>query len=207
MPKISDFSKSFIYKFVCNDISVTEIYVGASCDFIKRKACHKSKCNNEKGRDYNIYVYKFMRDNGGFSNWTMLKIVDFPCNNRFERDTEERRFIELLHAGLNKIIPTRTLQQYMDTHKETISDHKKEYYNTHKETISDHKKEYYQTNKETVKESCKQYRDSHKEIIKEKANEKCVCRCGGKFTNTNTSNHNKSLKHQNHINTQPAIDI
>jgi len=192
MPKNSDYSKSFIYKIVCNDINITEIYVGASCDWIKRKAAHKSSCTNEKSRAYNTYVYQFIRQNGGWQNWTMLKICDFVCNNRFERDVEERQFIELLHAELNKAIPTQTQQEYNDTHKETISDHKKEYY---------------QTNKETVKESVKQYYNKNKKTIHERRNEKCVCECGGKYTTTGKSHHNKTTKHQNHIITQETAEI
>ena len=47
MPKSADYSKGFIYKFVCNDITIQNTYVGSSTDFTKRKSCHKSACNNE----------------------------------------------------------------------------------------------------------------------------------------------------------------
>ena len=74
MPKTADYSKGFIYKFVCNDVSIPNLYVGSSTDFTKRKSKHKSACNNNNDRAYNYYVYQFMREHNGFENFTMLKI-------------------------------------------------------------------------------------------------------------------------------------
>ena len=49
MPRIPiDYTKTIIYKFVCNDINIKDIYVGATTDMIRRKAKHISVCNNEK---------------------------------------------------------------------------------------------------------------------------------------------------------------
>ena len=36
-----------IYKIVCNDLSITDCYVGHTTDFVKRKCNHKIICNNE----------------------------------------------------------------------------------------------------------------------------------------------------------------
>ena len=113
MPRNStDYSKGFVYKFVCNDITVLNTYTGSSVDWVKRKCSHKSTCNNENSKEYNKYLYSFMRENGGFSNFTMLKICDFPCNNRFELESEERRHMEILQSDLNKQVPTRTKKEY-----------------------------------------------------------------------------------------------
>ena len=47
MPKkIIDYSKTIIYKIVCNDLNITDLYIGHTTNFIKRKATHKSNCNN-----------------------------------------------------------------------------------------------------------------------------------------------------------------
>ena len=42
------FSNSCIYKISCKDTTITECYVGSTCDFKRRKIDHKSYCNNEK---------------------------------------------------------------------------------------------------------------------------------------------------------------
>ena len=41
MPKTADYSKGFIYKIVCNDITIPNLYVGSSTDWVKRKCQHK----------------------------------------------------------------------------------------------------------------------------------------------------------------------
>jgi hypothetical protein len=41
MPKKNiNFSKTIIYKIVCNDLTITDVYVGHTTNFIKRKAKH-----------------------------------------------------------------------------------------------------------------------------------------------------------------------
>ena len=124
MPKSANYSKGFIYKFVCNDVSIPNIYVGSSTDFTKRKSSHKSCCNNEGNAKYHLYVYQFMRENGGWENWTLLKICDYPCQNKFELELEERRYMELLKSDLNKVKPGRTKKEYRDEHKEKIQTQK-----------------------------------------------------------------------------------
>ena len=49
MPKTDiDYSNTIIYKITCNDVSVKEVYVGHTTNFVQRKHAHKQACNNEK---------------------------------------------------------------------------------------------------------------------------------------------------------------
>ena len=67
-----DYSNACIYKICCKDLSVKDVYVGSTTNFVQRcqrRRDHKAVCNNEKGRDYNYYVYQFIRENGGWDNW------------------------------------------------------------------------------------------------------------------------------------------
>ena len=42
MPLIPiDYSKTIIYKIVCNDLNICVVYVGSTTDFIRRKNEHK----------------------------------------------------------------------------------------------------------------------------------------------------------------------
>ena len=52
---------------------------------------------------------------------------------------------------------------------------------------------------QTVKESKTQYRQNNINIINEKKKKKHNCICGGNFTSTNKSHHEKSKKHQNYL--------
>ena len=58
-----DYSKTIIYKLCCNDINITDIYIGHTTNIIKRKYQHKNCCNNEKNKNYNYKVYQYIRDN------------------------------------------------------------------------------------------------------------------------------------------------
>ena len=72
-----DYSKTIIYKICCNDLNVKEIYVGSTCNFIKRKSKHKDSCNNIKSKQYNYKLYQFIRDNQGWENFSMIEIEKY----------------------------------------------------------------------------------------------------------------------------------
>ena len=61
-------------------------------------------------------------------------------------------------------------------------------------------KEYIEVNKELVKQSQQKYRFNNKEKIREKQNNKTSCLCGGIYSNSHKTRHEKTIKHQNYIN-------
>jgi hypothetical protein len=169
-----DYSKTLMYKLVCNDLNVPYNYVGHTTSFKDRKKKHKSNCYNEKNKSHNLKVYKTIRENGGWDNWTMMSIENFPCNDVNEATKRERYWYEELNADLNMRNPNRN-----------ITDSSKNYYETHKEIIAEKAKIKYENNKE---------------IIKEKRKEKITCECGKITSNQHLSRHKKTIKHQNFIN-------
>ena len=53
MPKqFIDSTKTIIYKIVCDDLNITDVYLGHTTNFINRKAKHKANC---PGRNYKEY--------------------------------------------------------------------------------------------------------------------------------------------------------
>jgi hypothetical protein len=119
-----DYSNTIIYKIECNDLNITDCYVGHTTEFRKRKSQHKSDCNNIKRKQYNYNVYKFIRDNGGWENWTMVMIQHYPCNNALEAGRRERHWFKRLNATLNTQVPSRSKKEsnknYNENHKEKI---------------------------------------------------------------------------------------
>lgn len=103
MPKLpTDYSKTIIYKIIKNDDFNNEnIYVGSTTDFIRRKSSHKCNCNNENSNQHNLKVYKTIRENGGLSEWSMIEIEKYPCNDKREAETRERYWYEFYNAKLN----------------------------------------------------------------------------------------------------------
>ena len=70
MPKVPiNFENTLMYKFVCKDLSIKEIYVGSTTNYYKRKMGHKTSLNTVGKKEYNFKVYQYMRASGGWDNW------------------------------------------------------------------------------------------------------------------------------------------
>jgi hypothetical protein len=103
MPKkIVDYSNTIIYKIYCKDQSITDIYVGHTTNFIQRKACHKTACNNEKN---DLKIYKIIRENGGWNNWNMIEIEKYNCKDSTEARIKENEHYNQLKSTLNSCPP------------------------------------------------------------------------------------------------------
>jgi hypothetical protein len=161
-----DYSKTIIYKIVSKDLLVTQCYVGHTTNFINRKRDHKYTCNIKTRTGYNLYVYTFIRENGGWKNYDMIEIEKYSCLDVNEAHKRERYWIETLNAELNKVIPTRTTKEYEIDNKEQKKEYLKDYYQTNKHNILEQQKNYYEQNKDRIKEQQKEYNEKHKDIIR-----------------------------------------
>ena len=128
-----------VYKLCCNDPLITDIYIGSTRSWSRRKSNHKSICNNEIDKKYNLYVYQFIRQNGGFENWDMISLFNGSFETKRELERKEREYIEELKSSLNKIIPTRTYHEYYEENKPQIIAKVKQYYDSNKEQILEKK--------------------------------------------------------------------
>ena len=148
MPRLNvDYSRMVIYKIVCNDLNITDCYVGSTTDFAKRKYAHKYTCINEKRTNHNLKVYKIIRENGGWDNWSMLEIEKYPCIDGNEASLRERHWYELLNSKLNTLVPSRSNEEYhalyRATNREDVDkvamqkEYKKQYYLANKEKINE----------------------------------------------------------------------
>jgi len=177
MPKkIIDYSKTIIYKIVCNDLNINDVYVGHTTNFTKRKTQHKSNCNNINNKKYNYKIYQTIRENGNFDNWSMIEIEKYPCNDLNEACARERYYYELLNSKLNMVCP----------------------YRVDKKEIN---KEYYKINIDKIKK----YRETNKEKIKQHASKICICTCGCEYTNHHKARHEKTQKHINFMKEKELI--
>jgi len=163
----------YVYKLFNPDC--TEFYIGSTTDLKERKRCHKYCCTNENNSKYNMELYKYIREHGGYSNWNYQILEHITTSiNKYELRDLERKAIENMKPSLNCKIPNRSKNEYMEKYREN--------------------------NKEQIKEYDKQYRENNKEQIKQKQNEKFNCICGGKYTRNHKARHTKTRKHQNFIN-------
>jgi hypothetical protein len=162
--KAVDYSKTIIYKIVCNDLTITDLYVGSTTDFIKRKSNHKSICNNLNARSHNLKIYKTIRENGGFQNWSMVQIEEYPCANGNESYARERYWYEQVNANLNMVFPQRDQIEHYIANKDRILDDRKKYCKLNRDKIRDASKKYYENNKDQILAQKKQYYKNKKHI-------------------------------------------
>ena len=217
MPRLPmDFSRTIIYKLVCKDLTIKELYVGATTNWSNRQHNHKSKCNNENSNEYNLKVYQFIRNNGGFDNWSMIMVEKYPCKDKLESDAREHYFTELLGAKLNIRVQGRTKKEHYEANKDGILEYQKIYRENNKEELTEYHKKKYEKNKEELTEKAKLYYEANKDkigerqklyneanivIITEKRKAKITCGCGSIICKSDKSIHNKTKKHINYLST------
>ena len=178
MPRIPiDYSKTIMYKLVCKDVNIKDCYVGYTTDFKSRKRGHKKSSKNPSYKQYDYYVYQFIREHGNWENWSMIEIEKYPCNNANEATKQERVWIETLQSTLNCYIPSRTRQEWIEDNKEKLTTQRKEFYEENKDQVLQRNAKYY---------------EAHKDIID--------CCCGSKITKYNIKQHEKTKKHIEFIN-------
>ena len=100
-----DYSNTIIYKIICKDTNVTDLYVGHTINFVQRQLAHKYSCINEKSSNHSCKLYQTIRQNGGWNNWTMNIVNFFNCSNKTEAREKEQEYYKSLGANLNSVEP------------------------------------------------------------------------------------------------------
>jgi hypothetical protein len=147
-------------------------YVGMTSSIIWRKYKHKSDCNNVNSKCYNIPVYKYIRENGGFNAWVIEMLEEVEYDSRTEAYKRERYWLELEGSKLNSVIPSRTQKEFYNDNREQILQHCKEYRDMNKERTAQYHKEYNAKNSEKVSQQHKERYAKNKEIILQKGRER-----------------------------------
>jgi hypothetical protein len=173
MPRTSiNYLKTIIYKIVCKDLNITDIYVGHTTDFTERKYAHKKRYNGSFNESCNLKVYQKIRENGGWDNWDILEIEKYPCNDSNEAQTRERYWFDQHNSSLNSQRPV-------------IS----------KIELLEYKKIYREKNKLKIQQYWKEYREKNKNELKEKY----TCQCGSSIIKYKKNRHETSKKHLKYI--------
>lgn len=166
MPKVAmDYSRTVIYHFVCQDTNIHCSYVGSTTNFTKRKRQHKCGCQKESGEGYNYLLYQTIRDNGGWTNWSMVPLEEYPCENKTQQRIREQYWINSLKPELNMKSAHATKGEYYQKHAEEIKERSRVRRETHAEELKEYQKEYQKTHKEQRREYDKEYRETQKEKV------------------------------------------
>ena len=146
-----DYSKCVIYTIKTGD----GLYVGSTCNFVKRKSNHKRNIINEKYKLYNK-LYNTIRENEGA--WDMQPHSVYPCASKIEMNIEEERVRKELNADLN-------MNSCYGFDIEKNKQYKKEYNLKNKEKHAEQMKEYNLKNKEKIKQYKKEWYLKKKENL------------------------------------------
>jgi predicted GIY-YIG superfamily endonuclease len=212
MPKLPvDYSKTIIYKLVHNeDYDNTNIYIGSTTDFVKRKNQHKKSCNNEKDKSYNEKKYQYIRNNSGWDEWNMIEIQKYPCNDKREAEAREEYWRCHFNAQLNtrrayitdverkeqmKEWYEQNKDKILEQNKEQKKEYNKEHYEQNKGKRLEQMKQYREQNKDKLLELNKDYYEQNKDKILEKKSQQITCECGCILTKGCVGRHLKSPKH------------
>jgi len=179
MPKLPiDYQKSIIYKWLCKDPGITEIYVGSTTNWYSRTKDHKGHLVQENSKAYNTPKYRFIRDHGAWDNWRMIEIEKYPCRDKRELEAREQFWIDELAPKLNSMPAYRSESEK-------------------KERLSTYKAVYYQEHKEEKKQYDAAYRSLPEQQVKDRARRKTPtqCECGCVTTYHGIRQHLKTKRH------------
>ena len=144
------------------------LYVGSTCNFVRRKCCHKSSLNNENDKAYNYKLYQTIREND--NEWDMQPYKLFQCKNKMEMNIEEERCRVELKANMNS----------------------QSCHGTDMVNLNKNMKKWRESNKQHIKVENAKHRK--KNIVK--ILEKVTCECGCVVAGVgNLPRHKKSNKH------------
>lgn len=101
-----DFSKAVIYKIVCKDRAIKDVFVDSTSNLENKIQTHKTTIKAETPTSAKHQLtYSTIRAHGGLANWDFVWIENFPCNNKHELNARVWYWIELLDATLNRAAP------------------------------------------------------------------------------------------------------
>jgi hypothetical protein len=176
------------------------IYVGSTClPLYKRWHNHKKTCFNENLKNFNLFVYKKIRETNDFENWYIELYEEFECENKEQLLKREGEIIREI-GTLNTQIAGRTIQEYYIDNKEQIKEIQKRYHNENKDNVSKKQHEYYLKNKDAIMKKHKEWNEKNKEQLYLQQKEMVLCNCGCSISKRNISTHKKTQKHLDLIN-------
>lgn len=129
---MADYSKSRIYKIVCNQTG--KKYIGSTVKPLNIRLSEHKSCYKRylKDRYYYCTSFEIIKNN----DYRIELIEEYSCDDRKTLVKKERHYIETSNC-VNKRIEGRTMKEYNDHRKE----HYKEYRRLNKQKISDYSKQ------------------------------------------------------------------
>jgi hypothetical protein len=94
--------KCFIYRIQDNN-DPEQFYIGSTLNLSRRKSHHKKNVRNKVGKLYWCKLYQYIRDKGGWDNFTFSKTHEIEINKLTEGTGFEQSIIDEFKPPLNSI--------------------------------------------------------------------------------------------------------
>jgi len=190
---------SVIYKIYCLDENITDCYIGSTNDLEDRIYKHKFSCNTPSDRGYNYKVYKFIRNNGGFTNFDFMILEQFnTIIDKQDLFKIEGQYIKTNNTNLNDRIAGRTKQEYKKDNQVYVKQMEKEKNKKWNVKNKIYYTEYYIKNKKKLQQQKKIKYEENKKQINEENKKKVECEfCKSLIRKTNLKRHQNTDKCKN----------
>ena len=119
---VPDYSNNVVYMIRHKDHNVAGCYIGSTCNLHKRMIKHKSRTFVGSPTDSgNSRLYSTIRANGGWANYKVDVLEEYPCSSFEEARKQERKHFNLHKPTLNMVRPHSTKEEQTIAQKITDS--------------------------------------------------------------------------------------
>ena len=114
MKNRSPYDNFCIYKIVSKDENDNNIYIGSTINFERRKEQHRKSVDNKNGIQFYTLLYRYIRNNGGWDNFVMEKIIECSVSDKRSGFILETEYIINYKATLNTVYPITDFEDRMN---------------------------------------------------------------------------------------------
>lgn len=158
----------FVYK-ITNNIN-DKFYIGSTTSTLKKRfKQHYTKSNIINDRNYNMPVYKCMRELGR-DNFKINLVEAIEYDDKIELLKREALCIIDQGFSLNDVLPyvspedrCKKIKEWFTKNKDHVAEYKADYYKKNIDTCKTKMKEHYIANADKIKEKTKKWREENKE--------------------------------------------
>lgn len=85
-----NYQNSVIYMICCDDLNVRKFFMMYTTNVQNTSCLFKANCIHNYAQSYYSPMYRYIRNHGGYENWSIVIVEEFPCDDLI--DLRERTF-------------------------------------------------------------------------------------------------------------------
>ena len=192
------------------DVAFTKCYIGSTCEDIKKRYTrHKENYHRYKNGKYHYVSVYDLFDEFGIENCKIVWEEDFSCGSKKELEKREG-LIQKENDCINKRVAGRSDKEWRIDHKEHVKLVAKSYRENNPEKCKANAQNWYNNNKEySNAKSRANYANNKEEYNKQgkiryekKKLIRYTCACGSDVACIRKKVHERTLKHQQYLQSQ-----